>query len=125
MPNPASESEEAFASPVPAYRILLPASYVSVPIALVANELEMNVQAGVSASALSVRHTPPPAAATQSRQPSELQAGSTASAVIRPEVVYAVPAKVRTSGKLASLGPTRLQVLAPSLGLEADLSVAQ
>ena len=38
-----------------------------------------------------------------------LQLGSTASAVMRPEVVYAAPLKVRTSGKFAVLGPARVQ----------------
>jgi hypothetical protein len=59
-----------------------------VPIAFVPKLAETNVHVGPPpASALSVRQTPPPAAATQRRHRLCEQAGSIASAVIRPEVV--------------------------------------
>src|SRR5205814_4976836 len=58
----------------------------------------------------SVRHTPPPAAAAQTRQFDTEQLGEIARAVIRPEVTYGAPLKVRTSGKFVVLGPIRFQV---------------
>src|SRR4029077_6454921 len=74
---------------------------------------ETNVQlTPLPESALSVRQTPPPAAAAHARHLLVLQLGSMASAVMRPEVVYAAPLKVRTSGKFDVLGPARAQ--APS-----------
>src|ERR1700694_5667531 len=86
------------------------------PIAFVPKLFDKNFQVGVVASALSVRQIPPPAAPTQSRQPfvsrsSSLsprlgrQFGAIASAVMRPEVIYGAPLKVKTAGKLAVLGP--------------------
>src|SRR6476661_2129555 len=87
-PMPASESADAFGSPVPAYRMLLVASYVRAPIAFVAKLPETNVQfAPLPESALSVRQMPPPAAAAQARHPFVLQFGAIANAVIRPEVL--------------------------------------
>jgi hypothetical protein len=57
-------------------------------MALVAKLFETKVQlTPLFESALSVRQTPPPAAAAQARHLLLLQAGSTASAVMRPEVV--------------------------------------
>ena len=89
MPRPASESPEAFASPVPACSVLLGASYVKVPIAFVPKLSETKVQlAPLPERALSVLQTPPPAAPTQTRQRRLLQLGSIASAVTRPEVKY-------------------------------------
>ena len=55
------------------------------PIAFVAKPPEMNVHFGVDASALSVRQTPPPAAATHTRQLPFVQVGAIARAVTRPE----------------------------------------
>src|SRR6187551_534610 len=60
--------------------------------------------------ALSVRQTPPPAAAIQTVHLLLEHAGSTASAVTRPEVVYAAPLKVNIAGKFAVLGPASVQV---------------
>jgi hypothetical protein len=55
---------------------------------LVEKLFETNVQLGpLPDNALSVRQTPPPAAATHIRQPLVLQFGEIASAVMRPEVV--------------------------------------
>src|SRR6186997_874111 len=59
--------------------------------------------------ALSVRQTPPPAAPTQTVHLLWLHAGSMASAVTRPEVVYAAPLKVNIAGKFAVLGPASVQ----------------
>src|SRR6478672_5569907 len=78
------------------------------PIAFVAKLPETKVQfAPAPLRALSVRQTPPPAAPTQTRQPLFPQSGEMAKAVIRPEVTYCAPLKVRRSGKIAVLGPIR------------------
>src|SRR5690242_16831902 len=71
---------------------------------------ETHVQFGLLCSALSVRQTPPPAAASQSRQCPWLQFGSMASAVTRPEVTYDLPEKLRMLGCVAKLGPASVQV---------------
>src|SRR5260370_33636987 len=64
MPRPASESPEAFASPVPAYRALFAASYVNVPIAFVPKLSETKVHLSpLPERALSVLQTPRPATA--------------------------------------------------------------
>src|SRR5262245_56061534 len=64
-PSPASESLEPFGSPVPTSTWAeLFGSTQSEPIALVVSPFVTDVQAGVFASALSVRQTPPPAAPT-------------------------------------------------------------
>ena len=84
---------------------------MSVPIAFVAKSPDMKSQLGVAAYALFVRQTPPPAAAAQTVQLLVAeQLGSTARAVIRPEVVYGAPLNVRTSGKFEVLGPASVQV---------------
>lgn len=49
---------------------------------------------GFAARAFDVRHTPPPAAPTHTRQEAVKQAESTAIAVTRPEFVVGVPAPV-------------------------------
>src|SRR5258706_14200112 len=93
MPTPASESLEALGSPVPAYSVFpdgSPGSMRSEPIALVAKLPEMNCQSA-PVSALSVRHTPPPAAATYSVHLLWLQAGEMAIAVTRPLATYWAP----------------------------------
>src|SRR6266576_1428512 len=78
------------------------------PIAFVPKPPETKVQfAPAPFRALSLRQTPPPAAPTQTRQPVFAQAGEIAKAVIRPEVTYCAPLKVRISGKIALLGPIR------------------
>jgi hypothetical protein len=77
---------------------------------LVAKLPETNVQfAPPPDNALSVRQTPPPAAPTQTVHLVWLHAGSMASAVTRPEVVYAAPLKVNIAGKFAVLGPASVQ----------------
>jgi hypothetical protein len=71
----------------------------------------MNVQLEpLPESALSVRQTPPPAAAAQTRHLDCVQFGSIASAVMRPDVVYEAPLNVRTFGKFAVLGPASVQL---------------
>src|ERR1700736_5773002 len=75
------------------------------PIAFVPKLFDKNFHDGVVARALSVRQIPPPAAPTQRRQLLALQFGAMASAVMRPEVIYGAPLKVKTPGKLAVLGP--------------------
>jgi hypothetical protein len=57
-------------------------------MAFVSKLPETNVQLGpLVESALSVRQTPPPAAAAQTRQLPTVQLGAIASALIRPDVV--------------------------------------
>src|SRR5215475_7042152 len=105
--------------------MLCAASKVRVPIAFVAKLPETNVQlTPLPESALSVRHTPPPAAAAQTRHPLLLQLGSMASAVIRPEVVYAAPLKVRTLGKFSELGPASVHA-PPTPGACGPLAAAR
>src|SRR6266404_2386528 len=117
MPNPASESAEAFPSPVPTKRIPLadPSSKnVNEPIALLMTFSEVRkVQLGLAARAFVVLQTPPPAAPIQTRQKAPLHAlcVSKARAVIRPDVVAAEPVKDRTFGNSAVLGPISDQVL--------------
>src|SRR3954467_14963393 len=87
IPVPAAESPDAFASPVPTYRVLPVASFGSSVIELpdwMPKSEERNSQLGCPASAFFVRHTPPPAAKTQRRQWPGAHAGSIAIAVIRP-----------------------------------------
>ena len=85
-------------------------SKVKVPIALVEKLSETNVHfAPLPDKALSVRQTPPPAAPTQTVHLLLLHTGSMASAVTRPEVVYAAPLKVNIAGKFAVLGPASVQ----------------
>ena len=67
-------------------------------MAFVAKLPDTKVQAGAPASALSVRQMPPPAAPSQTRQVFTVQLGAMASAVMRPEVTYGAPLKVRTAG---------------------------
>src|SRR5438046_10629166 len=122
MPKPASESPDAFGSPVPAYSVPVAASKVNVPIEFVAKLPERNVQFGEFPSALLVRQTPPPAAATQSMQSPFVQVGAMASAVMRPEVMYEAPLKVKISGKFATLGPMRFH--APAERAASDFMFA-
>ena len=86
MPTPASESADAFCSPVPAYSVCDAASSVSIPIAFVPNEPETYVQDGFDASASSVRQTPRRQPA-QRRQLPAVHAGSIASALTRPDAM--------------------------------------
>ena len=58
------------------------------PIAWIPNEPDRNSQLGFPASAFFVRHTPPPATPSQSRQLPGLQVGAMASEVVRPPAVY-------------------------------------
>src|SRR5262245_39463769 len=93
MPTPASESADAFGSPVPAYNVSPEGSLGSIssdPIAFVSKLPETYVQPE-PLSALSVRHTPPPAAATYSVHLACLQLGETAIAVTRPLATYCAP----------------------------------
>src|SRR5437667_3507115 len=95
MPTPASESLEAFGSPVPAYSVFPEASFGSMssePIAFVPKLPEMNCQFDPF-SALSVRQTPPPAAATYSVHLPCVHVGEIAIAVTRPLVTYCAPSK--------------------------------
>src|SRR5882757_6354621 len=80
----------------------------------------MNVQFGGLASALLVRQTPPPAAPTQSLQSLGVQVGVMANAVMRPEVTYSRPLKVKISGKIPPFGPMRAQ--APAEGRDIDIT---
>src|ERR1700751_1789416 len=59
--------------------------------------------------ALSVRQTPPPAAAIHTVQLLLLQAGSMASAVTRPDTLNAAPLNVSTAGSSSPLGPASVQ----------------
>src|SRR5450759_3261044 len=95
MPTPASESAEAFGSPVPAYSVFPEASLGSMssePIALVPKIPETNCQFD-PVRALSVRQTPPPAAATYSVHLLWVQVGEIAIAVTRPLATYCAPSK--------------------------------
>ena len=79
--------------------LLLGATAISTrPTCVPDGKLETSVQVGVAASALVVLQTPPPAAATQSRQKLALQAlnVSIASAVTRPDVFWVEPVKVKS-----------------------------
>src|SRR6187397_2628772 len=110
MPSPASESPDALASPVPAYSVLLVASFgssASAPIAFVAKLPETNSQPGLPEIAFVVRQTPPPAAATHIRQLCFVQLGAITIAVTRPAVTYGAwsPRKLSTAGYVALLGP--------------------
>src|SRR5437763_3565815 len=104
MPTPASESPDAFGSPVPAYSVLPDESLRSIssdPIALVPKLVERNCQFGLPASASGAFQTPPPAAATYSGHAPGLQLGPMAIAVTRPLVTYCAPSKrngLRTAG---------------------------
>src|SRR5689334_14021475 len=104
MPTPASESFDAFGSPVPAYTVLPVESLRSTssePMALVPKLPEMNSQTGLPASPSFALHTPPPAAATYSGHAPGLQLGPMAIAVTRPLATYCAPSKrngLRTDG---------------------------
>src|SRR5262245_10529558 len=92
-PTPAAESPDAFASPVPAYRVLPVASLGSISSELpdwMPKPADRNFQRGVSPRALSVRHTPPLAAKIHRRQLPGAQFGSMASAVVRPPATYSL-----------------------------------
>jgi hypothetical protein len=86
-----------------------------VPIAFVPKLPDRNVHDGVAASALSVRQTPPPAAATHTRHDVVPHAfESTASAVTRPETPRSeawLSKKFRTAGCVAVDGPASCQPL--------------
>src|SRR5947209_18598350 len=117
IPKPASESADAFRSPVPTQScpLALPSSkYLSEPIALLMTFNEVRkVQVGLAASALVVLQTPPPAAAIHTRQKPALHplCVSNAKAVIRPEVVICEPVNERMFGIVAVVGPISDQVL--------------
>ena len=74
--------------------------------------LSIAVHVGVVASASAVRHTPPPAAATQRRQPwpASPQLGSTAMPVTRPEVIESLRLSVVAPGANGSSGPAKAQL---------------
>src|SRR4051812_20274642 len=123
MPTPDSESPEAFGSPVPAYSVPVLPSYVRVPIALMPNEPDTFVHAGVVAIALSVRQMPPPAAASHMRQTDRLHLLLMASAVTRPETCIGAAWKSKkfsTFGCVAVVGPTSCQAL-PVAGRRAAI----
>src|SRR3954447_6836650 len=111
MPTPASESFDAFGSPVPAYSVLPDGSRLSIsndPIALVAKLPETNCQFRFPASASLVFQMPPPAAPTNSGHAPGLQLGPIAIAVTRPLVTYCAPSNrngLSTAGYVALLGP--------------------
>src|SRR5581483_8214123 len=113
MPTPASESPEAFGSPVPAYSVCEAASYVSVPIAFEPKPADTNVHFGFPASALSLRHTPPPAAPIHTRHDfTSHERGSTAIAVARPETWKSeawLSKKFNTAGCTPVFGPASYQ----------------
>src|SRR6478672_5038685 len=117
MPMPASLSTELFSSPVPAYSVFVEATYVSVPMAFVAKSPETNVQFGDPERAFVVRQIPPPAAPIHTRQLDCEHAGSTAIAVMRPDVTYCAPEKVSRLGICAWLGPTSDHEPPPALPL--------
>src|SRR5436305_73271 len=80
-----------------------------VPMALLLNPFDTNTQYGSGENGLSVRQIPPPAAAAQRRQLEfEVQVGVVASAVIRPDMWYCAPLKLRMPGCVACVGPIRL-----------------
>src|SRR4051794_1126540 len=104
----------AFASPVPAYSVLPDGSVgstISAPNAFVGSPLSIAVQATWPAFASSVRHRPPPAAATHRRQPfpGAPQLGSIASAVTRPEVIESFRLSVVGAGAKPVVGPRNVQ----------------
>src|SRR4029453_5691014 len=113
IPAPAAQSPEAFASPVPTYRVSPLESFGSIVIELpdwMPKSGDRNSQFGCPLSAFFVRHTPPPAANTQRRQSPGAQFGSTAIAVIRPPATYVLgtyPKEERNcvKGYSAVLGP--------------------
>ena len=110
MPTPASESPDALGSPVPAYSVLPVASFgsrSSDPIALLLNPFDVKTQYGSGDSGLSVRQMPPPAAAIHNRHRLVVHVGEIATAVMRPDVRYCAPEKVRRPGIVAWIGPTR------------------
>src|SRR5437588_10271872 len=84
-------------------------SISSEPIAFVPKLSDKNVQVGVS-SAVSVRQTPPPAAATYTRQLPLTHVGAMPKAVMRPDVMYSAPLKVKIAGSSAMLGPINCHV---------------
>src|SRR4029077_18448033 len=94
-------------------------------MAFVLKLLEINVQLGVVASALSVRQIPPPAAAAHTRQLVVLQSGAMASAVTRPEVIYSVPVNVKIDGSTAVLGPIICHGLVVATRVVAEVVVAE
>src|SRR5690349_4443699 len=98
MPTPASESADAFCSPVPAYSVCDAASYVSAPIALVANPPDRYCQWGVVARPSFARQTPPPAAPTHMRHCAIVHDESIAMAVTRPLTVASAFVRLRSAG---------------------------
>src|SRR5918992_3589624 len=72
MPTPASQPDaQPLSSPVPAHSVLARRSFgssSSEPMLLCSNSIDRYFQFGWRASALFVRHTPPPAFAIHSRQ---------------------------------------------------------
>ena len=87
-PTPAAESPVPFASPVPIQRVWPDASLGSStmdPTALMPMLPERYSHRGLPERALSVRHTPPPAAAIQMRQSPGRHVGAIAMAVMRPD----------------------------------------
>src|SRR5690349_14629562 len=117
IPIPASESADAFPSPVPTKRrpLAVPLSTnLSAPMALLITFNEVrNVHVGEAERAFVVLHTPPPAAPTQTRQNELLQAlcVSSAKAVIRPDTVIEEPVNERMFGMVVVVGPSNDQVL--------------
>src|SRR5687767_3230576 len=90
-PTPAAESPDPFASPVPIQRVCPDASLGSStmdPTALMPMLPERYSHRGLPERALSVRHTPPPAAAIQMRQSPGRHVGAIAMAVMRPDASY-------------------------------------
>src|SRR5215469_6493923 len=111
MPTPASESPDAFGSPVPAQRVCELASYVSVPIAFVPKSPERNFHGEPGSRALSFRQTPPPAAAIQSLHDERSQ-GPSAIAVTRPDTGKSLDWKSKkfsTEGCVDVVGPISFQ----------------
>ena len=73
------------------------------------NAPDRNVQSGWSASALSVRQMPPPAAPIQSLQLAGVHTFEIAIAVVRPEARYSLPCRLRIGGYTPGRGPSGAQ----------------
>src|SRR4051794_10225618 len=85
-------------------------SMLSVPTELCPRPSSSHFQFGLDDSASSVRHTPPPATPTHSRQLPLTHVGATSMAVTRLAVTFWAPEKARTPGSTALvLGPYRCQ----------------
>ena len=80
-------------------------------MAIVGRPLSSAFHVGLSARPLSVRHTPPPADAAQTRQSPFFrpQSGATASPVLRPDVTESRRLSVVSPGAVPVVGPSRLQ----------------